>query len=103
MGTICIERETGRLREWVRHGAPAQYNPAEHMLLEAELPPPDGMRWDGTAWVPLPPRSAAEKDAALQDFLNSTAGLAMQAVVTALVKKGVITLAEIRAEWRTIT
>lgn len=103
MGKICVEQSTGKLREWVRHGELSQFNPAEHLKLEADQPPPDNTRWDGTAWVPLPPKTVAEKDVALQEFLDSVGGLALKTLVTALVKKGVLTMAEIRAEWRTIT
>lgn len=102
MGSICIERSTGQVREWVRQGLPSVYDPASHDLLEAEVPPPDDTRWDGTAWVPLPPKSAAEKDAMWQQFLDSPGGVAMKAIALALVKKGVVTLAEIRAEYRSL-
>lgn len=103
MGKICVDQSTGRLREWVRHGELSQFNPAEHLQLEADAPPPDGTRWNGTAWVALPPKTVAEQDADLQAFLDSAGGRALKALVTALVKNGVVTLAEIRAEWRTLT
>jgi hypothetical protein len=102
MGQICIERATGRVVEWARMESPPSYDPAVHDLLDADAPPPDGMRWDGAAWVPLPPKSAAERDAALQSFLDSPGGSVVKAIVTALVKKGVVTLAEIRAEYRSL-
>lgn len=52
MGQLCIERATGRVIEWVRHGQPGAYDPEAHELLEQELPPPDGTRWDGSTFVP---------------------------------------------------
>lgn len=67
MGLICIERATGAVREWVRHGQPGSYDPAVHDLLEAEAPPPNGARWDGTAFVsevkPPSPVEVARVDA----------------------------------------
>lgn len=61
MGLICLERATGMVREWVRHGQPGSYDPAMHDLLEADVPPPEGTRWDGTAWVPeVKPRPQAD-------------------------------------------
>jgi len=102
MGLICLEKGTGRVREWVRHGVPASYDAVVHDLLESEAPPPDGQRWDGTAWVPLPPPTNAEKDGELQAFLDSTGGRVVKALATALIKKGTLTLAEIRAEYRNL-
>ena len=100
MGLICVEKSTGRVREWVRNGPPPTYDQAVHDLLEADAPPPDGTYWDGAAWVALPPKSNAEKDAELQAFLDSAGGKVVKALATALIKKGVVTLAEIRAEYR---
>lgn len=103
MGKVCVEKTTGRVREWVRSGEPSVYDPMQHDVIEAEVPPPDGTRWNGTAWVPLPPKTSAEQDAALQAFLDSPGGLVMKAMVTALVKKGIVTIAELRSEWRALS
>lgn len=63
MGMLCIERATGRVREWVRHGTPSTYDEAVHDLVEADAPPAEGTRWDGQAFVPAPPKTDAEKTA----------------------------------------
>lgn len=102
MGTLCVEKSTGRFREWVRGGRPSVYDPELHDLLDADAPPPDGTRWDGTAWVPLPPKTDAEKDTDLQAFLDSAGGRGIKAMALVLIDKGVITLAEIRAKHRTL-
>lgn len=63
MGMLCIEKTTGRVREWARNGQPASYDDTLHDLIEAEEPPAEGTRWDGAAWVPLPSKTDAEKAA----------------------------------------
>lgn len=102
MGMICVERATGRFREWARCGEPPAYDPAVHELLPAEAPPPDGTYWTGTDWTPLPPKTSAEKDGELQAFLDSAGGKALKSLATALMKKGLVTLAEIRTEYRSL-
>lgn len=62
MGKVCIEKATGRIREWARYGIPSTYDATVHDLLESEECPPDGTRWDGTAWVQLPPKTNTEKE-----------------------------------------
>lgn len=100
MGLICVEKSTGLVREWARHGTPATYDVAVHDLLEADQPPPDGTRWNGTDWVARPSKTDGEKDGELQAFLDSAGGKVVKALATALIKKGVLTLAEIRTEYR---
>ena len=70
MGMICIDKTTGRFREWARYGTPPTYNPSLHTLLTQDDPPPDGTYWDGAAWMPLPPKTDAEKAAEAQSKLD---------------------------------
>ena len=63
MGLICIDRATGRVREWARHGVPTTYDPAVHDLIKSPEPPLEGTRWDGAAWVPMPPKTDQDKAA----------------------------------------
>lgn len=103
MGKLCIEKSSGRFRDWVRNGLPATYDPLTHDLLDADAPPADGMRWDGTAWVPLPPKTNAEKDGELQAALDAGEGPLLRALIAALIKKGALTLADVRTEYRSLT
>lgn len=102
MGMICVVKATGQVREWARHGTPPSYDPVQHELLAADAPPDPGTRWDGSTFVPLPAKTTAEKDSQLQIVLDAAGGQVMQALVTALTKKGVISLTEIRAEYRSL-
>lgn len=103
MGRICITRATGRVREWSRTGELSLYDAATCDILDSDQPPPVDTYWDGAAWVPVPALTNVEKDANLQAFLDSTAGIVVKSIVTALIKKGVVTLAEIRTEYRALT
>lgn len=102
MGMLCVEKATGRFLEWVRHGQPSVYDAAQHDLMDADSPPAENTRWNGTAWVPLPPKTDAEKDTDLQAFLDSAGGRVIKALALAAIDKGVITLADIRAKYRTL-
>jgi hypothetical protein len=44
----------------------------------------------------------SQKDADLQAFFDTAGGKAVKALATALIKKGVVTLAEIRTEYRAL-
>lgn len=68
MGLICIETATGAVREWVRHGQPAAYDPAVHVLIEQDVPPPVGARWDGQAFVPAA-KKKMQRDLDTEDAL----------------------------------
>jgi hypothetical protein len=48
------------------------------------------------------PEQTSEKDSELQAFLDSAGGKVVKALATALIKKGVVTLAEIRTEYRSL-
>ena len=96
MGKICVEKATGRVREWARNGTPPSYDAAVHDLLEADAPPPEGTRWDGTAWVPLPPKTDQEKAAEATQQLDGQVLLKAAALWCA--GKFGVTPAQARAE-----
>lgn len=96
MGTICIERATGRVREWVRNGLPSTYDAALHELLEADAPPPEDTRWDGTAWVPLPPKTDQEKAAEATQELDGS--VLLKAVALWCAQRFGVTPAQARTE-----
>jgi hypothetical protein len=96
MGAICCEKTTGRVREYVRHGMPASYDAAVHDLLEADAPPPEGTRWDGAAWVPLPPKTDQEKAADATEQLDGQ--VLLKAVALWCAQRFGVTPAQARTE-----
>lgn len=68
MGLICVERASGTVREWARHDVPASFDPAVHILIEQELPPPTGTRWDGHAFASLA-EMKMQRDIDIEDAL----------------------------------
>lgn len=103
MGKICYHRTTGMVNAWVRTGELPPYNATTHTEIESDTPPPDGMVWTGSGWVPIPPKTNAEKDEELQAHLESVAGRINKVFATILIQKGICTLAEIRQGYRNIT
>ena len=82
-------------------------------LVEVALrPSPDHVFADAWQTAPKDPavcwrtKTAGEvnnqKDAELQAFFDTAGGKALKALATALIKKGVVTLAEIRTEYRAL-
>jgi len=102
MGKICIERATGLVREWARNGIPSSYNDAVHDLLDSDAPPLDDTYWNGTSWAPLPPKTNAQKDTELQQILSTHLGRAVLAGLMVGVDKGLWTMAELRAKYRSL-
>jgi hypothetical protein len=91
----------------------ADGTPVSDTLIKVALKPSaDHVFADGWATAPLDPavcwrvKTAQEltagKDSEFQAFMDSMAGKAFKSLATALIKKGTVTLAEIRAEWRAL-
>ena len=63
MGQVCVEKSTGLVREWARHGTPSVYDPLVHDLIEQDDPPIANTKWNGTTWVTFtPPRPLRDLD-----------------------------------------
>jgi hypothetical protein len=85
---------------------------ADTLVRVALRPSADHVFADTWANAPLDPavcwrtktgaERTVEKDTEFQAFMDSMAGKAFKSLATALIKKGTVTLAEIRAEWRAL-
>lgn len=86
---VCFGQEDG------------QYNPAYAETTQVRATEPD---YDAVLaeWQARPGPTTADKDAALQAFLDSAGGKVVKALATVLIQKGVCTLMEIKTAYRAL-